>query len=623
MTHALAHRGPDGEGYREEPGIALGHRRLAIIDLAHGQQPLSNEDGTIWLVCNGEIFNYVELRADLERRGHRFSTQSDSETIIHLYEERGLDFVDQMNGQFAFALWDQRRRRLVLARDRVGIRPLFHATLPDGSLLFGSEMKALLAHGGVRAAIDPAAVGQVATLWVTIPPRTAFKGIEELCPGAMLVLDGSRRSVRRYWRHDFPRQHEYEERDIDHWCGRVRELLDDAIRLQLRADVPIATYLSGGLDSSILTALAARRESRRMKSFSVAFSAAAFDEREHQNRMAAYLGTEHARIEVDDGVIGGDYASVVWFAERLLTRTAPAPLLRLAGLVRNAGIKVVLSGEGADELFGGYDIFREDKVRRFWAREPRSQRRPALFARLHPYVRRDRKADAFWRLFFRAELENTADPYYSHRVRWRNSSGLKRIFTPDVRAKMQSDEQLDAELDVYLDADRSEWHPLCRAQYLEMSLFMSGYLLNSQGDRMAMGHSVEQRVPFLDHRVIELAARIPPKFKIRSLQEKYILKRAFADLVPPAVLQRPKHPYRAPIAGCFSRERNNLPARLLERDAVERSGFIEPGAIDRMLCKGSAPSERDEMALALAASVQLMQHLFVTDFRPGGPRVTG
>ncbi len=617
MTRALTHRGPDEEGYYERPGIGLGHRRLSIIDLGTGQQPLCNEDGSVWVSFNGEIFNYLELREDLLKRGHQFKTRSDTEVLVHLYEERGLEFVHALNGQFAIALWDAVRRRLVLVRDRVGIRPLFHARLADGAVLFGSEMKALLAHGALRPEIDPVAVGQIATLWVTVPPRTSFKGIEELGPGRMLVLEPGSRLERRYWRHEFPAEHEYEERTFDHWRGRVREVLHDAVRLQLRADVPVATYLSGGLDSSILTALVKRHHINDLTTFSVGFSDGRFDEREYQRQMVAHLATDHRQIEVSRADIGQAFSDVVWFAERPMLRTAPAPLLRLAQLVRENGIKVVLTGEGADEIFGGYNVFREDKVRRFWARNPQSKWRPLLLSQLYGYVQRDAKADAFWQLFFRHGLEDTAHPYYSHRVRWHNTAQIKRVFAADFRAQMQSDAELFAELEAYLDPARERWHPLCRAQYLEMALFMSCYLLSSQGDRMMMGHSVEGRVPFLDHRLIELAAQIPPKFKLRGLQEKFILKRTFEDLLPSAIAGRPKQPYRAPIAACFAQGNDNLGAALLHEEALRRTGFANPTAVSTLLKKNAgspAPSERDEMAIAAVASLQLLHQHFVADF---------
>jgi asparagine synthase (glutamine-hydrolysing) len=625
MTHALTHRGPDAEGYHEEAGIGLGHRRLSVIDLGTGQQPLCNEDGSVWVTFNGEIFNYIELRDDLKKRGHRFKTQSDTETLVHLYEERGLDFVDALNGQFALALWDARNRRLVLVRDRVGIRPLFFTTLADGTVLFGSEMKALFAHGAIAAEIDPIAVGQIASLWVTLPPRTPFKGVEELGPGRMIVLENGRRTERQYWRHRFPGEHEYEERSFEHWKDRVSEMLHDAVRLQLRSDVPVATYLSGGLDSSIITALVKRHHINDLVTFSVSFADGGFDEREFQEEMVRHLDTDHRVIEVDGGDIGAAFAEVIWYAERPMMRTAPAPLLRLAGLVRENGIKVVLTGEGADEIFGGYNIFREDKVRRFWARNPDSGWRSSLLSSLYGYIKRDTKAEAFWRLFFRPGLEHTEDPYYSHRIRWNNTGQMKRLFAPEFRAQLQSEEALMADLETYLDPGREKWHPLCRAQYLEMTLFMSCYLLNSQGDRMMMGHSVEGRVPFLDHRLIELAATIPPKFKIRSLEEKYILKRAFADLLPPRISNRPKTPFRAPIANCFMPGADNLAAQLMGYGELKKNGFANADAFERLMQKatmsGGVLSERDEMAVATMASLQLLQHQFVTNSRSTSGRV--
>src|SRR5690606_7188767 len=292
-------------------------------------------------------------------------------------------------------MWDRQRRRLVLARDRVGIRPLFHATLADGTVLFGSEMKALFAHGELDAELDPVALGQIATLWVSVPPRTPFKRIEGLPPGRVLVVDEHGRRERRYWRYDFPDEQDYENRPFSYWSEQVRELLQDAVRLQLRADVPVAAYLSGGLDSSILTALVKRFHNNDLTTFSVGFRDARYDEREFQKQMVAHLQTDHRQIEVSDSDIGQSFADVIRLAECPLMRTAPAPLLALSGLVRSSGIKVVLTGEGADEVFAGYNIFREDKVRRFWARSPGSSWRPRLLSRLYGYVKRDPRAEAF------------------------------------------------------------------------------------------------------------------------------------------------------------------------------------------------------------------------------------
>ncbi len=617
MTRRLTHRGPDEEGYHEEGPLGLGQRRLSIIDLSGGRQPIYNEDGSVCTVFNGEIFNFVELRADLEKRGHRFRTRSDTEVIVHGYEEWGNAFLDRLNGQFAIAVWDARRRKLILARDRVGIRPLFHATLPDGTLLFGSEMKSLFAHPGLRPEIDPQGVNQAFTFWVTVPPRTVFRGVEELGPGEMLEVTPEGRKRARYWKHRFPDAGEPAGGTLESYAEGLRELVHDAVELQLRADVPVAAYLSGGLDSSILSALVKQRHNHELLTFSVAFRDGAYDERAYQEEMVRHLGTRHRVIEADYAAIADAFADTVRFAEKPMIRTAPAPLYILAGLVRETGIKVVLTGEGADEIFAGYNIFKEDKVRRFWARQPASKARPLLLSRLYPYINKNPGAQSFWRMFFRKGMEDTSHPFYSHLIRWSNTAQTKQLFTADFRAKMD-DEAMYAELEAYLDPDYRRWHPLSRAQYLEMMLFMSGYLLSSQGDRMMMGRSVEGRFPFLDHRLIEYAAGIPPKWKLNGLTEKYILKRAFKDLIPASIVNRPKQPYRAPISPCFLGEKKSLSSSLLEEGALRRSGFFDPAGaaqlfdkIRKVEAEGGAVSARDDMGLVGMVSLQLLHHLFL------------
>ncbi len=622
MTHALLHRGPDEEGFYLSETVGLGHRRLSIIDLSGGQQPMHNEDRTVWVIFNGEIFNYVELRQDLIKQGHRFYSKSDTEVIVHLYEQHGTAFVDHLNGQFAIALWDLKDRRLILARDRVGIRPLFYTRRPGGGLLFASEIKALFAHAGVPREIDPVGVAQVTTFWMNIPPRTTFKDIQELGPGRMLVVEDGVARTLQYWRHEFPDANEYEDKPLSHWTERLRELLQDATALQLRADVPVAAYLSGGIDSSIICALIKKHHINDLVTFSVAFKDGRFDERDFQQTMAAHLGTDHRLIEVGHEEIGRDFANVVWNAERPMIRTAPAPLFALSRLVRASGIKVVLTGEGADEIFGGYNIFKEDKVRRAWARNPESRFRPLALSRLYGYIDRNPQADSFWRLFFRKGLEDTSHHYYSHLIRWANTSHMQQYFTPEFRAAFPKQEQMFEELRGYLDPGRERWHPLCRAQYLEMVLFMSGYLLNSQGDRMMMGNSVEGRFPFLDHRLIAFAATIPPKHKIRGLDEKHVLKQAFTDLVPASIVNRTKKPYRAPIAACFQGT-GSLAARSIQPRALKDAGYVNPASFGRLMLKagpdGRGLGERDEMAVAAVTSLQLLHSQFIDNFKTTGP----
>jgi asparagine synthase (glutamine-hydrolysing) len=616
MTRTLTHRGPDEEGYFEGVGVGLGHRRLSIIDLAGGQQPMHNEDASVWTSFNGEIFNYIELRESLVKKGHRFATHSDTEVIVHLYEEYGTDFVDHLNGQFAIAVWDSRRHRLILTRDRVGIRPLFYSRRPDGSLIFASEMKALLTYPGVTPEIDPVGVAQITSFWVNVPPRTVFKGIEELGPGRTIVAEDGSFRILQYWRHRFPNQNEYEDRPFAYWRERLREILYDSTTLQLRSDVPVAAYLSGGIDSSITCALVKKHHINNLITFSVAFQDKRFDEREYQMQMVDHLKTDHRLIEVGYEDIGRDFADVIWYAERPMMRTAPAPLLALSRLVRKNGIKVVLTGEGADEIFGGYNIFREDKVRRAWARQPGSKFRPLALGKLYGYIARDSNASSFWQQFFKKGLEDVENPYYSHLIRWNNTSQMRRILSPEFRAQMPSEAELLEDLKPYLDSGVDKWHPLCRAQYLEMVLFMSGYLLNSQGDRMMMGNSIEGRFPFLDHRLIEFAATVPPKYKIRGLEEKYLLKHSFEDLVPASIVSRPKKPYRAPIAACFS-DASSLVARSITPEALKRTGYVNGDAFARLMAKsrqdGVALGERDEMAVATVASLQLLHHHFIAE----------
>lgn len=616
----LTHRGPDEEGFYEAPCVGLGHKRLSIIDLSGGQQPMHNEDRTVWTVFNGEIFNYIELREALQKKGHTFYSHSDTEVIVHLYEEYGADFVEHLNGQFAIAVWDIPRRRLVLTRDRVGIRPLFYSRRPDGVLIFASEMKALFAYPGVERAIDPAGVAQTSMFWVSIPPRTVFKGIEELGPGRTLVCENGQVKTLQYWKHRFPDAGDFEDKPLEHWTGRLREILYDSTTLQLRSDVPVAAYLSGGIDSSITCALVKKYHNNALITFSVGFKDERFDERPFQLQMVEHLKTDHRMIEVGYDTIGEDFGEVIRYAERPMMRTAPAPLLALSRLVRKNGIKVVLTGEGADEIFGGYNIFKEDKVRRFWARNPDSAFRPLALTKLYGYIQRDPQAEAFWKLFFRRGLEDVDNPYYSHLIRWNNSVQMRRFFHPDLKAKFPSDEEMFADLKAYLDPDMMRWHPLNRAQYLEMALFMSCYLLNSQGDRMMMGNSIEGRFPFLDHRLIEFAATVPPKYKINGLTEKYVLKKSYEDLVPPAIVNRPKKPYRAPIAACFRGD--SLAARLIRPEALEKSGLANTAAFGKLMQKagedGRGLSERDEMAVATVTSLQLLNHHFIDHFKETG-----
>jgi asparagine synthase (glutamine-hydrolysing) len=613
MTDALRHRGPDGRGLHASGPCSLGHARLSIIDVAGGHQPMTNEDGSLWITYNGEIFNYVELRAELERRGHRFATRSDTEVILHLFEDKGEACVHDLNGQWAFAIWDTRRKRLFLSRDRIGVRPLYYAFTPT-EFVFGSEIKALLTHSGVSRALDLKALDQIVTFWAPLAPRTILKQVSELPPGHSMTVDGHDHRVQPYWH---PAYHPAAEPvDEDRLAGELLDLLLDATRIRLRSDVPVGAYLSGGLDSSVTTALVQRVASGRLRTFSVTFDDAEFDESAYQDAVVRSLGTEHTRVPCSHADIARVFPDVIRHTERPLVRTAPAPMFMLSKLVHDSGYKVVLTGEGADEMFGGYDIFKEAKIRAFWAAQPASTRRPQLLKRLYPYLRNvQSQPDAYLQAFFRIG-GGVSSCFFSHTPRWQLTSRLKLLFSPAVQSELASYDVYD-DLKKSLPADFERWDWFSRAQYLEAAVLLPGYILSSQGDRVAMAHAVEGRFPFLDHRVVSFAASLPPRLKMKVLNEKYILKRAARSIVPRVVSGRSKQPYRAPEASSFVTRDGALPdyaETMLSADRVARDGIFSPAAVGQLVAKvraGRASGIRDNMAFVAALSTQMVVDQFI------------
>lgn len=625
MLGMIRHRGPDQFGtyvfQDAQSGLAMASARLSIIDLGGGQQPIGNEDGTVWIVFNGEIYNYVELRPLLEQAGHHFRTDSDTEVILHAYEEYGPACVNHLNGQFAFAIWDERRRRLFIARDRPGIRPLYYTTRA-GAFFFASEMKALFADERLTPEIDPVALDQIFTFWSPIQPRTIFKEVCTLPPGHYLLAENGHIQIEPYWQPTFPPAGAEDGRQmtVDDAAQQLRALLIDATQIRLRADVPVGAYLSGGLDSSATAALVHHYTGNRLETFSIAFSDAAYDESEYQWQMAKHLGTRHNLITCAHEDIGRVFPHVIWHTETPIMRTSPAPLYLLSKLVNQHGFKVVLTGEGADEFLGGYNIFKEAKIRRFWARQPQSASRPSLLHKLYPYIS-GLQNDAYLRKFFGQGLGNVNSPDYSHAIRWHNNNRTKRVFLPELCAAIPDRSPLDH---LTLPADFAAWSGLAQAQYLEITIFLAEYLLNSQGDRMGMAHSVEGRFPFLDHRLIAFAAQLPPQYKLRGLDEKHVLKRAMRDLLPDAIWNRPKRPYRAPIHKSFfpAGKPMDWVAELMSPAKVADAGCFLPEAVQALAKKVERfgqLGETDDMTLAGVLSTQLVYQQFVADFRRAAP----
>jgi asparagine synthase (glutamine-hydrolysing) len=620
MVAALRHRGPDEFGVYRDGRAALGHARLSIIDVATGQQPLCNEDGSVWIVFNGEIFNYVELRAELEAGGHAFRTRSDTEVIVHAYEAWGEDAFARFNGQFAVALWDAARERLVLARDPLGVRPLYTCER-DGRLWFASEVKALFA--GDRAIprrLDPAGLAETFTFWTVVPPQSVFEGVRELPPGHVRTIARGRDVERCFWRPTYPTcPEELFQGSLHDAVEEVLAALRRAVALRVaRSDVPVGSYLSGGLDSSLVAALGRRVKGDRFRTFSLRFEDAEYDETPYQRAVARRLESDHAELYVRRRDIAEAFPAVVRHAERPILRTAPAPLFLLSRLVREAGVKVVLTGEGADEMFAGYDLFREAKVRRFWGRRPGSTLRPRLLRRLYPYLARSPVSQReMAEEFFGRGRERWREPDFAHDPRWRSTAALQRLFSADVRAAAARHAPV-ARLLATLPPEHAAWSHLARDQYLEIRTLLSGYLLSSQGDRMLMAHSVEGRFPFLDADVVALAASLPPSYTLRGLDEKHVLKRAADGLLPDEVVRRTKQPYRAPDALSFAGD--GAPAwvgELLGDRAVRDAGVFDPRLVAQLARKcrehrdGGQFSNADNMALVGVLSTQLLHEELV------------
>jgi asparagine synthase (glutamine-hydrolysing) len=618
MAGELRHRGPEGTGLYLDERLGMVATRLAIVDLDHGDQPLSDERGRHWVMQNGEIYNYVELRAELQALGHVFETRSDTEVIAHAYEQWGAECLQRLNGDFALAIWNRERRELFLARDRFGVRPLFLAEL-GGDFCFASEAKALLRHPRALRELDPDAVVETFTLWSTLPDRSAFKGIRELPPAHHLLIgpDGPGRMT-RWWDLDYTPDLRPEKELLD----ELDELLVDATRIRLRADVPVAAYMSGGLDSSALAAIATREVGSQLSAFGLGFADERFDESRYQDEVARHLGLDFRRTVVDAEAIAQLLPRAVELGEKPLLRTAPAPLLRLSETVSDTGLKVVLTGEGADELFAGYDIFREDKVRRFWARDPSSALRPLLFARLNRFLGTDlRRAGGFVAGFYGRDLLNEKDPLYSHRIRFLNTSRCLRMLNRDFVAGSTREPDVTARLVERLPAGFADWTSLSRAQYIEIATFFEGYLLHGQGDRILMGHSVEGRFPYLDFRVAELSAKLPDSLRLRGLQEKYALHRIVAPRLPEQIVRRAKQPYRAPIGSVLGGPAAPEYVReLLARPQLEQAGLLDTTAVARLVSKFERTvGETDEMALVGAVTLMLLHDRFVENPRVALP----
>lgn len=546
MGDMLTHRGPDDTGFFYERNVGLVNKRLSIVDLKNGKQPAYSENHDITVILNGEIFNHQELRRKLEAGGHIISNNSDTAVLPHLYEEYGLAMFEKLNGQFAIAIYDKSLGRLILARDRLGVIPLFYYSL-NREFIFASEVKAILASGRVPSLLCYEAFYDVFTFWSPQYDRTMFEGVKSILPGQYLVVENGEITKGRYYRLLFQKL----DKGIDFYTARedIEILLLKAVEKRLMGDVKVCSYLSGGLDSSLITAITAKHFNSSLEAFSVNFENPRYDEGVYQKQVCDMLGIKHHTILFKSNDLPELMNQIIWHTETPLLRGGPVPLFKLSQFVNDNNIKVVLSGEGSDEFFGGYDIFKEAKIREYLKRYPGSGNRMKLLKRVNRFSDSRLEAAKAGGLGYFYLHNNEDGLFESHYTRWRQISFFERFFSNNALRLFKTAQRLN-----YIDLlsidnaeEIREWSPIQRSQYLEIDTFLAGYLLSSQGDRMSMAHSVEARFPFLDEELVGYCMALNDKYKLKALNEKYILKKIAEKYLPQDLVNRRKFPYRSPV----------------------------------------------------------------------------
>jgi asparagine synthase (glutamine-hydrolysing) len=516
-----------------------------------------------------------------------------------------------LNGQFAFAIWDKSEEELIIARDRMGIRPLFY-NLNNGIFSFASEIKALFKQKSIPRELRPESLAQVYTFWSTLTPNTPFKDISELSPGHFLIYNRKGLKIKKYWDLQFENKPCV---SLPNAIEQFHDLFYDAVRIRLRADVEVAAYLSGGIDSSATVAYIKNIEPGILNTFSIGFNEKDFDESKYQDEAVKYFDTTHKSLTCSSRDIADYFPNVIWHTETPILRTAPTPMMLLSKLVRDNNIKVVITGEGSDEILAGYDIFREAKIRRFWASQPDSRLRPLLLKKSYPELPHLRNANPnILKMFFGYKLDEVNNPFYSHLLRWNNSNHIKKHFSSGLREVLKDYSPFN-ELADKLPENFNTWDPLAKSQWLETTIFMSGYLLSSQGDRMAMANSVEGRHPFLDYRLIEFCSGLPAKYKLNGLNEKYLLKKLLKNKIPESIIKRPKQPYRAPIQSVFLLK--NAPeyvSYMLSDTYTRNAGIFDYLSFSDLLQKikeTGIASEVDNMIITAVISTHLLHYQFI------------
>jgi len=579
MCAALAHRGPDDEGFclGKDKSVGLGMRRLSIIDLQTGRQPVHNEDGTVWVVFNGEIYNYRGLRRELNARGHAFYTTTDTEVIVHLYEEYGPRCVEHLRGMFAFALWDDRSRTLLLARDRLGIKPLYYAEIA-GRLLFASELKAILQVPEVERSLNWRAVSHLFTGLTTPPAESIIEGVRKLEPGHLLTASpGKEHKIERYWEARFEPDYSRSEED---YVEELRELIQESVSLHMVSDVPLGAFLSGGIDSSSVVATMARLVPGPVKTFSIGFPDRDFNELDHARLVAERFGTDHHELILEPDVVD-ILEDLAWYLDEPFGDPSAIPTFMVSKLAADH-VTVVLSGDGGDELFAGYDKYLVEQRERRYRFVPRPFRRMlgTIGELMHDGMR--------GRNFLRHIALDGAARYLDASTLFRLDQ-KKRLFQPGASEMlMKSDPWTEAA--EYLAGVNGHW--LSALQYWDLKSYLPLDIL-TKVDRMSMAHSIEARVPLLDHKLVEFATTIPPDLRLRNGTTKYLFKRALRGILPDEIIDRPKHGFGIPLGRWFRGQLGDFVRELLLSETSRRRGIFNPAYIEQLVQRHENGRELD------------------------------
>src|SRR5580700_7731758 len=601
MLQVLHHRGPDDAGVFFDKDIALGMRRLSIIDLDGGKQPISNEDGSITTVFNGEIYNYQSLREELEGRGHKLPTASDTEVIVHLYEDFGEECVQHLRGMFGFAVWDAPKRRLLLARDRLGIKPLYY-TQVGGRLIFGSEIKAILQHPSVHVLLNHEGLNNFLSLKYVPAPQTMFRGIHALPPGYLLTCDENGVKVRRYWDLSFANSRNGHVRE-EAYAEQLEALLRESVKLHLISDVPFGAFLSGGVDSSTIVALMSQVLNEPVKTYSVGFegSGAAISELPYARLVAKKLQTDHHEVLVRPSHLVEFAEKVVWHLDQPLAEHATLANYMVAELA-SRDVKMVLTGEGGDELFAGYARYAGERLSPFFQRIPKAAKALALAASSHlPGLRRQKLA-----LYALSQTEEAA-----RFVNWFplfNSETKQALLSEDLKGTLQACDTDSVFAQHLACTDATE--PLDRMLYVDTKLWLPDLLL-ARGDKMSMAVSLEARVPLLDHKLVEFAATLPQNLKVKGLVRKYLLKKVSRRWLPSEIIDRKKQGFPMPSSLWFRKEARSFVRDVLSPSALRRRGLFDPTFVEKLIEQHENGFADHGALLWGLMSIELWQHVFM------------